>query len=37
MLQEFIKKQNERDDLFMNPKYNNNLKFLTNYIKIELF
>jgi hypothetical protein len=36
MLQEFIKEQNERDDLFINPKYNNNLEFLTNYIKIEL-
>jgi hypothetical protein len=36
MLQEFIKEQNERDDLFINPKYNNNLKFFTNYIKIEL-
>jgi hypothetical protein len=36
MLQEFIKEQNDRDDLFINPKYNNNLKFLTNYIKIEL-
>jgi hypothetical protein len=36
MLQEFIKKQNERDNLFINPKYNNNLKFITNYIKIEL-
>jgi hypothetical protein len=36
MLQEFIKEQNERDDLFINPKYNNNLEFITNYIKIEL-
>ena len=36
MLQEFIKAQNECDDLFINPKYNNNLEFLTNYIKIEL-
>lgn len=36
MLQEFIKEQNERDDLFINPKYNNNLEFLTNYIKLEL-
>ena len=36
MLQEFIKEQNECDDLFINPKYNNNLEFLTNYIKIEL-
>jgi hypothetical protein len=36
MLQEFIKEQNDHDDLFINPKYNNNLEFLTNYIKIEL-
>ena len=36
MLQEFIKQQNEDDDLFINPKYNNNLDFLTNYIKLEL-
>ena len=36
MLQKFIKEQNYLDDFLINPKYNNNLKFLTNYIKIEL-
>jgi hypothetical protein len=40
MLQEFIKEtikeENEYDDLFINPKYNNNLEFLTQFIKLEL-
>jgi hypothetical protein len=35
MFQEFIKEQNEYD-LFLHPKNNNNLVFLTNFIKLEL-
>ena len=36
MISEFIKNQNEEDDLFINPNNNNNLEFLTNFIKLEL-